>query len=232
MKQLLIISLFFTCSVAAQNVILMHDVNDDVDSEMGPGKKMYVGGTFSYGIPIGDLSSNYNPINMGKSFRLGYGVINKWQPTRILGFGYLFDYNLTRFDISQKAGADWGYDNDFEWERFWTVDVNLDAFIRINFVKRGDHHGIYLDLAGYVGYDFISRYSYRQDVQSPNSKSYKVVERELKYINRLDYGPSVRFGLSFLSIYARYRMSDMFKTDFQETFPELPRLMVGIMITS
>lgn len=231
---LLIFALLISSLGFGQPVLLMHDVKNDKDSDYGPGKTRYGGGMLNYGLIAGPSENDSLNIQYGRSFQLGYGYFYRYQAARFISFGYSTIVNLRSYRIDQKQPKIFASGVSHEKENFYNIDFNVAPFMRLNLSgKRGNHHGVYIDLSAYGSYNFITRHVYRSTAPFPfPNESVKVVNRNLRYINRLEYGGIARFGYRNIILYGQYRLSNHFKSFENNTYPELPRLIVGIAFSA
>ncbi len=216
----------------AQTVLLMHNVDEDEDTDMGPGKLSHAGGVFGAGFLTGPTINDSVQINFGKSFQLQYGGYSKIQPTKFFGLGIESIFGFNQYSIKQTDNKVFANSFKYKREKFWALDYTISPFIRLTYtLKRGDSHGVYTDFAFWGSYQFITRRTYRvNDTNLPDNNSTKVFERKLKYINKLQFGPEFRFGIGGITLYAKYRLSNHFKEHDGYRYPELPRFAFGLKI--
>jgi hypothetical protein len=218
-------------SLSAQNVIIKQDVNKDFEKEEhGPNRKFY-NSTFSgFGMLFGEPDSAGSAINWYRSFYYENGSRHKRQFGSFFALGHDASVNLRSFSIAQDSSKTFGGIQQHKAERFFNVNGNLTLFMRFNFLpNRGNHLGRYLDLGGFVEYSVITRHMVRDKLQTStgynHSRSYL---RGLQYVNRLNYGATVRIGFGHISFFGQYRYSDMFKKTETINYQELPRYTAGI----
>lgn len=105
---------------------------------------------------------------------------------------------------------------------------------RINFNRhRGNIIGTYLDFGVYGNWMYRNLYITKDKLDQTNTsgpKEIKSRELNLRYINPLQYGFAVRFGSEFFALSATWRMSNYFREVESKTYPELPRLWLGVVI--
>lgn len=102
---------------------------------------------------------------------------------------------------------------------------------RINFRKRGNVLGSWLDLGVYADNVFRSTNVFvdrHYDSNGASGYNYKVKTTivRLPYIDKLNYGFTIRFGGEFYSFFAQYRVNSLFTTDTPNN-RDLPKLMIG-----
>lgn len=233
MKLIVAISLLFVFCFSgnAQTILLKQDVNNDtIIPESGPNRKHFPYGFWDYGLIAGAPDSAGADILYGSSFHLqtGYGY------KRQVGGGFYaigFEWNLSMLHYAIKQGENkvvFG-PQQHKKERFILYNTGLTIYNRFNFVKRGDHLGKYIDVGGYGNWALIERHSTRNKANDGNT--IKTVARGLDNVNNLQYGVVARLGISFFSMYATYRISDLFNDRLGPAYPELPRFAIGFRFT-
>ena len=233
MKNLLTLLFLAAFSVNAQTVLLMHDVENDKASEEGPGKLRYTGQYYGGGLMIGAPENDSSAINYGKSLYFFTGSKLKIETNPLLAFGLETMFQYRHYSIAQTNEKLFQAPIQHKKENFHVLDYQADAYMRINFTKKGNHFGKYLDFGVYGAYNFYTRLVTVDKVNSAESKQNRIVYSRLRYINRIEYGGIIRLGTSILSAHLKYRASDLFKSftnDLGTTtnFPELPRFQLGI----
>lgn len=230
-KVLFIFFLFLSVFTDAQVVLIKENVNaDTVLSEVGPNRKRYHSGFYSFGILFGNPDSTGSAIHAYKSFHVQLGDRVKFKLNNVFSWGIenLFDYKS--FRIKQDSLKTFGGSVLHNKETFIVLAYDLLFFLRINFdPKRGDHLGKYIDIGAYGGYNFITRYKSVDTVQSQYGfERGKFIASKLRYIDRFNYGITARAGWWGLSVYFNYRLSDLFKEFESIRYQELPRYEAGI----
>jgi hypothetical protein len=82
-------------------------------------------------------------------------------------------------------------------------------------------------LGAYGNLNFVRRFSAHYDKNDAMPQPYKVTLKKFKEMDFYDYGATVKFGKTNFTIFARYRLSDIFvQRNYQ--LIELPRLTFGL----
>jgi hypothetical protein len=235
MKQFGLISLLliFCFSGNAQTILLKQDVNNDtIIPDMGPNRKHYNYVNWNYGLIVGPADEKGADIEYGRSYfiQTGYGY------KRQVGGGFYaigFDVNINvySFSIKQDSSKIVFGNQQHEKERLMLYNGGITFYNRFNFVKRGDHLGKYLDLGAYGDWAIMKRYSAKDEPNDGSSNLIRTVARGMENVNNLQYGLMARLGVNGLSIFGRYRMSDLFNDELGPVYPELPRFVVGVSFT-
>lgn len=232
MRYLGLLIVFITSISYSQTVLLLHDVNEDKDSESGPGKTTHAGGSFYYGLIAGPAESDSVPLKLGKSFELGYGSYAKWQPNKFFGLGVENNFMFRIYSFKQNNEQLFRDPSDNKRESLWFISYQINPFMRLSYtLKRGDHHGMYTDFGMQCNYSFINRYTQVNKATSTSGNT-RITESRLDYVKRLTFEPTFRLGIRNIIFYAKYRLNDIFKTVDGYKYPELTRFTFGIAIMS
>lgn len=119
-------------------------------------------------------------------------------------------------------------------ERFSTQNVTFALCDRINFDRRGNILGLYFDYGFYGDYAFRAAHVYADEYYDSNSAVATHVKNRVKlthlqYVNRLNYGFTVRFGWEWASVFAMYRVTDLIVDHPPLTdYADMPRLVIGM----
>lgn len=226
MKSLITAAGFFLLllSAPAQNVILEKDpAIDSLVPSRGPNRKNYVHPYMSFGFTT-------DPGEAGARSRQGtfghfqFGVRYKRRLSQTFAVGYEFAYDVN--DLSQKQEAGKVAPDTFQYKRERLIFYNglFSPYLRINFSRRGNQLGKYVDLAAYGAYTFAHVLFQKSDL--PDGRVIRSRTTGLTYFQRWNYGATVRIGINKFVLYGHYRLSDLFYSNWN--FPEPSRLQVGI----
>jgi len=240
MKKLLIIS-FLCCWVGAsigQQSMLKQTTEDAIgDKKFGPGAKFYFHPVPEYAMMSNlafDDNSHMN-LNPGNSFRLASYYRTKSEMTRWFGWGLDYGFSFNNYALEQDEFKVFPQPIIYKRERMMTATFYSAGFLRFNFLrKRGDHFGKYIDLAYFGEYMLWSRHVYKyKNPDGSDVKWTKVVNKKLDYLQKLSYGPEIRWGNAIGSVFGRYRISDFFNAPSRgSSIPELPRFVFGIQMNA
>lgn len=117
-------------------------------------------------------------------------------------------------------------------ERISLHNFSVTACDRINFRRRGNVLGIWLDLGVYADDILRSTNVYvdrHYDSNGTSGYSYKskTTIARLPYLEKVNYGLTIRTGGEFTSMFIQYRMNDLFNYDSSNN-RDLPKLIFGI----
>lgn len=222
---------FLSFSTKAQEVLLSENVKGDtVRSNFGPNKThyliMYTG--IGFFVSPSNKGSDVNPYS-SSDYRIGARYKLKLCSWEAIGFDVY--YNTNNFNLKQNDQKTIPNKTLHDKEKVVTNNVAVDLFNRINFGKRGNVLGKYLDLGFYFSYYFASKHVYKDTFTSANSAfatRNKVVNRGMKYFSDYNYGPIMRIGNNRYTLYAQYRMTPYFIQGFN--FADMPIVVAGIQV--
>lgn len=167
------------------------------------------------------------PVKYGASreFIVGGGweyKIFKWD-----GIGVDVYYKSTDFYLNEDSAKTFPNKTLHDQEKISFQNFGGLVYDRLHFGKN-----IFLDGGIYGDWAFHSKYITWDDNTS-DASSTKIIQRNLSFVNPLDYGLTFRFGSTEgLSIYFNYRLSNLFQNTpaSSPAYPELPAYTIGINI--
>ena len=223
---LLIAVLLFTLTGFSQTII-MQDASPMEPYEVktnGPNLKNYGHWFIGFGavMPVGAQSDN---TIFGKSLLFELGYRYRYRVSNFFNTGFDVSYYIQGNRLNH-SGMEKVYDGMVH-DRANIVqnELRFSPFLRFNLTpKRGNYLGTYIDLGGYIAWNFIpvfravdNRSSYNEELKYP--RQYDPMQK------RNEYGLTGRIGRNKLIVFAHYRISDLLKNS---DLPDLPRLAVGI----
>lgn len=218
----------------AQRVVF----NEEVDTtreipRTGPNRLYFVHGLGQLGLITGPM--DYGMYTNPWSATITYGARTKiklwsWNAL-VIDFGYRFDnYSLKK---RQSSIAPF-FPAAHQRTRLGVNNLTFAFCDRINFGRRGNVMGNWLDLGVYGDLPFHSTYVYVDqyyDSNSPNGGRFKSKTRvtRLPWLSDFNYGFTVHLGGDMFGVFANYRVSDFVTDPSPAThYHDLPRLMIGI----
>jgi hypothetical protein len=119
-------------------------------------------------------------------------------------------------------------------ERISLNNFSIAFCDRINFKRRGNVLGHWLDFGVYADKVFRSTNVFvdeHYDSNSPSGYNHKVKTKlsRLPYIEQINYGFTARWGGDFNSFFVQYRVNDLFNYDSPNN-RDLPKVMVGMVV--
>lgn len=192
----------------------------------GPNLKNYSQMFLSFGIvtPVGATNDDTyfgNSLVFDIGFRYRYRVSNFFNIGNDLSF-YRQGNRLNHSGM-QKVYDGMVHDR----ETIIQNELRISPFFRFNLSpNRGNFLGTYLDLGGYLGWNFLPVFKAVDSGNSGNEKM-KYTHNFDPTQNRYDYGVTGRIARKKFLLFANYRLSDIMK---KSEYPSLPRLAAGIQL--
>ena len=233
-KILLALCVVQSGSLVAQRVLLHEEPDTTGEIPMfGKNRSVYVHHLMKIGVfaPLYETGAETNFWSTSVSSELRCKAkICSWNAL-VLDFGYRCD----RFVINQKQTKLLpGFSGNHKRERLSLHNISFALCDRINFGRRGNILGIYMDFGFYGDYAFRAAHLYVDEFYDSNSPAAvhtrtRVKNTQLQYVNRLNYGLTARFGWEWASVFAMYRMTELITDNPPLTeYPDMPKLVIGI----
>ncbi|GAA4007210.1 hypothetical protein GCM10022408_18890 [Hymenobacter fastidiosus] len=217
-------------STLAQRVLLRESVAEDtVRATFGPNRAYYNHAYLSYGFVAG-ASREGAQLRYGRSAEVQLGVRNKWRLTRQVALGLDARYARPVYQLAQNAQKVVPNPRLHRREYLALPQVQTEGFLRLNFGRRGNAIGRYVDVLGWGGWVISSVHHYA-DGATAGARRVQTAERGLTYVNRWTYGAGTRLGSGRYALVGRYRFSDVFRPADQARYPELPRWVLGLELS-
>jgi hypothetical protein len=231
---LIAVALLLSVHLGAQRVVMQEtpDTTGEIPS-FGPNRAIFFYPLMKFGtfVPVYEDGMYLNPWSSAVSyeFRTKAKICN-WN-SLILDIGYRCD----RFSIKESADHTIPFfGTQSKRSRLSMHNITFSLCDRINFGRRANIQGIYLDFGFYGDYIFRSSHLTVYEYYDSNSvggdhvKS-KVRATRLPYINQLNYGFTARFGWEWGSFFGMYRMTDLIvNPDPFTPWPDMPRITIGM----
>ena len=145
-------------------------------------------------------------------------------------------YDNTVYRIKQKEGKRFPNANIHDKETLRLNNLGFEIFQRINFGRRGNFVGKFIDMGLYYNWAFDVKHAYKDKIDQSNNpdmaKNTKIINRNLNYIDDFNYGLRARLGFNRSVLTFTYRLSDLFDKTFHnnEIDIEMPRFTLGIQL--
>jgi hypothetical protein len=206
-----------------------HKISLDMDDSTSHKKsfKISTGDAFIGGGFVTGGTQAGAPVKYGASreFIVGFGweqKIVKWD-----GIGMDYYYKSTDFYLNEDSAKTFPNNILHKQEKISVQNFGGLLYDRIHFSKK-----IFLDGGVYGDWAFHSKYITWDD-NTPGAGSTKIIQRNLSFVNPLDYGLTFRFGYSEgVSLYFNYRLSNLLQNGpaSEPAYPKLPAFVFGIDI--
>ena len=196
----------------AQRVLLSEVPGEKYfNNKYGPNYKHYIHGYMHSGFYVEDGNKNNVEINNLKSYRLGLGCRYKLKINKYFSTGLDLSSNINVYNIKQDKMKVYPDRREHEVQKLILYNIGLSPYFRINFGRRGNKVGKYVDLGFDNFYSYIEMNLYKD---KPNNNTIvKEKETRLNYINNFNFGPCCRFAMDQFILFFSYRLNDMFRMD-------------------
>lgn len=213
----------------AQKVLLSEEpAADTVQLAWGQNRKHYAHVFMGFYFPTPPETKG-GGIVYGLSNEFDLGLRYKYKLSKFCALGTELYYQKSVFNIRQNSKKLLPNSILHEKERYILNSAGLSVFQRINFGRRGNILGKYIDLGVQGLLHIASRYHVRDKVNGP-SKLVDSYYKNPNYIQNFQYGIFLRAGWNNFALEANYRLSDMFSKINNSSLPETPSLSVGLDI--
>jgi hypothetical protein len=204
----------------------MNPAVDTVESVKGPNRKHFVHPFMSFGMCV-DAGETGAQVKQPRIDQFSFGVRYKRRIAEHFAWGWDLAYNVNDYSLKQNLIKTTPDSFLYDRQRMLFYNAQAGLYVRINYGKRGNTLGKYIDLAGYG--DAVIAHTLYTKYHLMDNSVVRSRRTGLGYFQRLNYGAQVRFGFKKMIIYGQYRLSDMFYKP--ENFAELPRIIAGIQFS-
>ena len=220
-------------SLNAQTILMAEDVNEDtIPDTNGPNLVNYWHTFMGYGLILGNSEGEGARTKPGLSYEFIGGIRYKRRINNTLGVGFDIQYGQHSFNIQQDSAKTLPNSELHDKEKLIYHNLGLTLYTRINFGKRGNTMGNFIDLGAYGDWGYIINHytKDKHDTALVGASVEEVTLSRLVYTNPINHGVFIRGGISRYVVYAKYRLSNLFKEDYIIPYTELPRFIVGVEI--
>jgi hypothetical protein len=221
---ILLFAILFAINTVAQETILKDETTNYKNTKsFGKNRKYYTHFYIGFGFAAPISKEVTNTQIYGKSYNDEFGLRIKYRLSNWLAIGGNISYDLIKYRIKQLGSKTFPDNVSYEKQTIEIQNFSLQPYLRLNFGKRGNKIGKYLDLGYYYNWSLIKQ------IEEGNIGGYnEVMTKNPGYLNRNNYGILVAFGINRLSIYGKYRISKLI-TDSKYNY-ELSPLIIGLQI--
>jgi|GEM_PF-1130412 len=168
---------------------------------------------------------------------IGYGYSGKVISSRffsLLGEGY---YEFDNYKLVQSASNALNFGQEYEKQNIRVHSFRIGLRGRIHLTKHGYRDGTYLEFGAAGAWNFGRKMTIKQklDPSVTGSQAAEEVElayRKLGFIEKLGYEVNAGIGRNGLTLFGRYRLSNLFKPQDSVNnglpLPEIAPLMIGL----
>ena len=216
-------------ALRAQQVLVQANVADDtVKTKFGPNRRWFGHGYVALGLVAGPAETGAK-LRYGlfsAEARLGGRLKLRLSPTVALCGDLAYAY--LRYELAQEAGKLVPAPALHQRESLALHQLATELALRLNYGRRGNVVGSYLDLLAGGSWAAGTRHI-TEDVPAPGIGAAETTESGLPYLRRFGGSAGVRLGFDRYALVARYRLSPAFASSYA-AWPELPRWVVGLEV--
>ena len=235
-----IVAFLSSISVFAQEVLLDETVQDVTTntSDFGPNLKKYRHFYFDWGMPISKSEGQGAELQAFKSSEFELGLRFKRKISKTYSVGWAIYYNNLIYRLKQDGSYKLVPNKiEHQKESLRFNSLGLEFYNRLNFGRRGNSIGKFIDFGAYCNWAFSIRHIYTDPVNPSNTINYqasdqKVIITGLDYVNHFNYGLRARMGVNRYVLVAEYRLSNHLNGRYHNSQinAELPRLSLALQI--
>lgn len=222
-RAITLLSLIFALNVQAQVELLDEQhVQEQEKPKKGPNYRHYFHSFMSFG--VNPLPGDEGAITEPGLDEFNFGVRYKFRIAEPLAIGLDLAYNANTFRMKQTGSKNTPDTALFDRQRMEFHAARLGGYIRVNYGKRGNSLGKYIDLGAYV--DYIFAHTLFSKITLGDGSVARINRSKLDYYQPFNYGLQARIGFNKISLYGHYRLSPIFFAPYN--FTELTPLSVGV----
>ncbi|MCB9252722.1 MAG: hypothetical protein H6605_09670 [Flavobacteriales bacterium] len=226
MKFLFFITSFLLLGIRAngQIYLLEQDVNQDtIIPNVGFQRPIDVSAYIAFGFMAGPSDKDaLSGIKYFNSYNFREGLWVRKKMNSFYSIGMYYEYDRQSFRLKEAIAGDSFERANTILSRHINNNITFGLFNRFNIVS----NRLFADIGAYYAYDLFPRI---QSVVRPENADYsrkKINYTNPKLLNRHNYGIDFKITYHILSIYARYRLSQLHK----EQQGDLPHFILGLSI--
>ncbi|MCI1187419.1 hypothetical protein MON38_08300 [Hymenobacter sp. DH14] len=213
----------------AQQVLVQANVADDtVKTTFGPNRRWFGHGYVALGLVAGPAEAGARLRDGLTSLEARVGGRLKLRLSQSVALCGDLAYAFLRYDLAQEAGKLVPAPTLHQRESLALHQVVSEVALRLNFGRRGNAVGSYLDLLAGGSWAAATRHR-TEDVPAPGIGSVETTESGLPYLRRFGGSAGARLGFDRYALAARYRFSPAFASSYA-AWPELPRWVIGVEV--
>jgi hypothetical protein len=231
--KLLIAVIFFLTSTALFSQYVTYDSDQDKDElyqTYGPNQKHFSHFYVGFGM-FTDKAETGAEVNYGKTNSFQLGMRYKLRLNKTFALGYDFSWSKQSFNLKQND--DKILPNNFvnNNEKLVFNNLGLELYYRINLGTNATKMGTFLDMGAYGNWAYRNKHVTVNDFEDDLGLLYNrriVTNRKLVYTQPLNYGVRGRIGYNRYVLMGEYRLSSLFKDEYN--LPELPKFQLSLQI--
>lgn len=197
---------------------------DTIIEKFGPNRKHYGHVFFGYGNILGKPDYAGADIDHRKSQHSTLGYRYKLKINKFYSAGFDIACETYTFNLKQNAKKNTPDTLLHKSEKINIQDIDFSVFNRINYGRRGNTIGKFVDFGAFINWNFGFSHITKDDI---DGVLYKVRATGVDYYEPIIYGFIGRIGFGKFVFYGKHRYSDLFN---DKNLQELPRYTVGLQL--
>lgn len=234
---ILLLFIFMIIGASAQKVLLEENVKEDITKILkGPNLKHFHHAFIDFELIAGQSEDEGADIIPFRSKTLTFGYRYKYKVLRFYSVGFSINLENMIFALKQDSLSKLVPNSTVhDKENLVFNNIGAEIYNRVNFGKRGNQVGTFLDIGVYGNWSFTAKHYTVDDLDATNSSKAGLVEitnKELNYVETVHYGIRWRFGINRFMVSASYRLSNLFNEKYHDELVEveLPKLTIGLQL--
>lgn len=231
--KLLILGTFLFAGTALYSQSFTYDnTRDEDDSYMtyGPNQKNFTHFYLGFGM-FANKGETGAAVNYGKTNSFQIGMRYKLRLNNTFALGY--DVSWLKYSFNLKQNDEKTLPNDIlnDNEKLVFNNLGLELFYRISFGTSDTKMGTFVDMGAYGNWAYRNKHVTMNNFDNEIGLLYErriVTNRRLKYTQPFNYGVRGRIGMNRYVLMGEYRLSSLFKDEYD--LPELPKFQLTLQI--
>lgn len=224
--------LFFGTTLFAQSFSYdnIQEEEDDSYKTYGPNQKNFTHFYLGFGM-FADKGETGAAVNYGKTNSFQVGMRYKLRLNKTFALGYDFSWSKHSYNLNQNDEK--VLPNSFlnDNEKLVFNNLGLELYYRVNLWTNEAKMGTFIDMGGYGNLAYRNKHVTANDFEDDLGLMYKrriVTNRKLVYTQPFNYGLRGRIGYNRYVLMGEYRLSSLFKDEYN--LPELPKFQLTLQI--
>jgi hypothetical protein len=231
----LTVMLTFCIGINGQTLLMQEKVSPDdfKKPSKGPNYRNFSHLYLSFGLYFPENAEFEVPTKMGSSTRFEIGWRYKLKITNWLAMGTGLNYANTIYDLKQITNKIIPNNIGHMKEKFRLNSIGSELYLRLNYGRRGNIIGRYIDIGAYASWIYLLKHMYldKPDIQNNyRANSQRVILTGLDYFEPFKYGLKARLGSNRYAVFATYRLNELFTSSYRSEVGGyyLPKLNIGL----
>ena len=217
----------FFCKESIAQIIIEETPEENYTvRKFGPNRLHYLQTYISIGMPASAADGLGSEINYWSSFCFDWGIRYKLKASEVYSAVADLTWIGESYDMKQTSYKSLPTNQMYDEESLNLQFLSLRLYNRFNFDKRGNHLGYFLDMGVYG--DLLLASNHTTSVKLSDDSKISVIHSRLPYVNRWQYGLAANLGYHKMTLFGRYRFSNIIRSEYPWADP--PHLWLGLQV--